>query len=598
MKIRADAYSLTPSSLAVGTVGSYGVPKLECSFSPEWEGLTIKASFYAGDDNYVVILNEAGEVTVPAEIMAAAGEYPFLLSGCRGTTEIRSLAGKLTVLPTLEPAITPPESPTPSEMAQIYDMLEEARDLSESAVSCISEARSAASDAEQGASAANAAANTALNAAERAYIAASRVVTVSRAQIADNGHLMITLSNGSVLDAGVSRGSAVSDVYSGSGGSKHIALGFRPALLFLTKVNAEGLAEGEQLIVSGSGYSSGGVQFVTFNADGFTVRNSGGNGWNIALTAYRYVAFADDAAILSFELSGKLGKPERFTAGNFPRFADDGQLCDGGLSPLDFAPVIRAAAAPTAIASISDAIPNAPAALTLYAPFAFSGVPSVTLPETPTVGSNPAVQVTIGTAASTYHQMGVILRGFRVPAGSVETVTVNGTPLFCDVLHPDGRLTTRVGQKIFDGSESWFASPSTPGLFYTALPAAKIAAVSPCACGHLRGLSGFDAATLAADDRICFIHHVYQRFYCKHTGCADLEEWRAFLAAQKQAGHPLTVLYMLAAPSDSQVTVDELSQIRLSGGRTALRGIGCHFSLSYPADTAKYIERRLLEVTG
>lgn len=597
MKIRVDAYSLTPSAIAVGTVGSYGVPKLECSFSPEWEGLTIKASFYAGDDDYVVLLNDAGEATVPAEIMAEAGEYPFLISGCRGTTEIRSLAGKLTVLPTLEPAVTPPGSPTPSEMAQIFDMLEEAQELSESAVSCISEARAAASDAEQGASAANAAANVARSAAERAYSAASRCVWVSQAEIAENGHLKLTMSGGAVIDAGVCRGSAVSDEYAGNGGVKSVTVGFRPALLFLTKTS-DGCVEGETVVISGSGYLKNGVQLVTLNADGFSARRSGTDGWNTANVTYRYVAFADDPNLLSFELSGKLSKPESCTEGHFPVFTAAGQLRDGGNTAADFAPAVRAVSGPAATRTISDAVAGKPLDMTLYGPPGFAGEPSVTLPLTLATASNPSITQIVGSVTRTFHQMGVTLRAFRVPADSIELLTVNNVPLYSDSLKLDGTLIRRVGCKSFTGSENWSLSSSSPGLFYTSLTDAKIGTVSPCSCGHLRGLAGYDAAEVTSGDDLCFVHHVYQRFYCKRTACTTLEEWRAFLAAQNQAGHPLTVLYVLASPTSSTVEVSELPLIPLTTGRMTFQCSNLFFEMTYAADTTAYIERRLREVSA
>ena len=595
MRIRVDAYSLTPSSLVVGTAGSYGIPKLECSFSPEWEGLSVKASFYAGEEDYVVILNEAGEATVPAEVMAEAGEYPFLISGSRGSDVIVSLAGKLVVLPTLEPAITPPESPTPSEMAQIYDMLEEARERSSDAVDCIAEARASAANADQSAANANRAANSANAAILDAYRAISRLVSVHNVDILDNGHLKVTLTNGETIDAGVCRGSAVSDEYTGNGGSKTVNLGFRPALLFLTKTS-DGCTEGETAVVAGDGYVKSGNQLVELTSNGFTLAQEGSDGWNAASTGYRYVAFADDPAILSFELSGKLNKPASFTSGDLPVFAHTGQLTDSGKKPDDFAGAIVAESGISHSLIIGDAAGGIIRGFTAYGPNVLPGLPSVAMPAQPAVYQDVSFTVTSGSRNSTYRQMGLTLRGFALPQGSTPTITVDGTPLYCDSLRSDGTLNRRVGQKVFTGSENWSLSTTTAGLFYLSVPDMKIAAVNPCRCSHFRALTGYDGSEVASGDNFAFMHHVLARCYFKYTACTTVAEWKAFLAAQNAAGHPLTLLYQLATPSTTTVSVADLQNVQLYPESTTVTANG-FVELEYLADTKRYIDRKIREAT-
>lgn len=127
INIYADSYTLTPSELTIGTRGSYGTSYLDITYSDDWKNLTKKVSFYPDDDTYpdgiVVVVPDGARCRVPDEIMASSGEFPFVVSGEDGADTLVSVTGKIVVLPTRTPSETPISERTPSELSQLYDML-------------------------------------------------------------------------------------------------------------------------------------------------------------------------------------------------------------------------------------------------------------------------------------------------------------------------------------------------------------------------------------------------------------------------------------------------------------------------------------------
>lgn len=127
IKIYADSYTLTPSEVTVGTRGSYGTSYLDITYSDDWKNLTKKVSFFPDDDTYpdgiVVVVPDGARCRVPDEIMASSGEFPFVVSGEDGADTLVSVTGKIVVLPTRTPSETPITERTPSELSQLYDML-------------------------------------------------------------------------------------------------------------------------------------------------------------------------------------------------------------------------------------------------------------------------------------------------------------------------------------------------------------------------------------------------------------------------------------------------------------------------------------------
>lgn len=101
INIQADGYRLTPDWAVIGTEGSYGVSALAFEFDKAWDGLMRRVTFYPADGAPPIeVLVEDGEVSVPAEVLAAAGTAEYVLDGTSDGVRLISLCGRLRVLHT------------------------------------------------------------------------------------------------------------------------------------------------------------------------------------------------------------------------------------------------------------------------------------------------------------------------------------------------------------------------------------------------------------------------------------------------------------------------------------------------------------------
>lgn len=132
MLIKANNYSLSPRRVVAGTRGSYGIETLDFAFSPEWNGLTKRVTFYPVDSSPVSVLYEGEPIKIPAEVMATAGVAQFTLSGLRDGAALISVTGQLDVFDTNDPVNDPALQPTPSELEQVIALMTEAVETAQS----------------------------------------------------------------------------------------------------------------------------------------------------------------------------------------------------------------------------------------------------------------------------------------------------------------------------------------------------------------------------------------------------------------------------------------------------------------------------------
>ena len=133
MEIFVDEYAISPRRFIAGTKGSYGFCTLNLKFSSEWEGLAKRITFYPLDGSGAVYLIISGdEVRIPAEVMRCAGVSKYVISGCMDENVLISVTGEIDVLNSLCPDGEPAEEPTPSQMAQVLSMMQEAIDTAQS----------------------------------------------------------------------------------------------------------------------------------------------------------------------------------------------------------------------------------------------------------------------------------------------------------------------------------------------------------------------------------------------------------------------------------------------------------------------------------
>ncbi len=121
IKIAVNGIWLEPSWAVAGTRGSFGSCRLRFEFSPEWERLQKRVTFFPADGSEpVAILIKNGEVTLPCEVMAAAGSAGFVIDGVGEDGEtLLTEKGELRVVDTVEPGGKEPIERTPSLLEQL-----------------------------------------------------------------------------------------------------------------------------------------------------------------------------------------------------------------------------------------------------------------------------------------------------------------------------------------------------------------------------------------------------------------------------------------------------------------------------------------------
>ena len=102
--IRARGIWLEPSWAVAGTRGSYGSWALKIDFSPEWEGMRRRVTFFPADGMSAVEVSVTnGEAIVPDSVMECAGSACFIIDGERDGERLISERGSLRVIDTARP---------------------------------------------------------------------------------------------------------------------------------------------------------------------------------------------------------------------------------------------------------------------------------------------------------------------------------------------------------------------------------------------------------------------------------------------------------------------------------------------------------------
>ena len=126
MKISANYYSVTPRRFIAGTRGSYGIEKLEISFSEEWNGLTKRVVFYPPASEPVGVMYASGPIDIPMEVMRTRGKTKYAVIGYKDEKKLVTVSGEMDVLGTLDDTEHSALKPTPDEMAQVMEHMQTA----------------------------------------------------------------------------------------------------------------------------------------------------------------------------------------------------------------------------------------------------------------------------------------------------------------------------------------------------------------------------------------------------------------------------------------------------------------------------------------
>ena len=121
INIKADMWRLSPDWAVAGTRGSFGCCVLVFEFSPQWEKLFKRITFFPADkEEGIAVLMSENSVKVPDEVMSCAGTAIFVVDGVGedGMTLVSS-RGELRVVDTAYPGGREPREYTPTEIDQL-----------------------------------------------------------------------------------------------------------------------------------------------------------------------------------------------------------------------------------------------------------------------------------------------------------------------------------------------------------------------------------------------------------------------------------------------------------------------------------------------
>lgn len=104
IKLRADGIWLEPGWAVAGTRGSWGSSVIKIDFSPEWEGMRKRVTFFpANGSDAVEVFVEKDEALIPDEVMGSAGAAFFVIDGELDGRRLISVKGELRVIDTAAP---------------------------------------------------------------------------------------------------------------------------------------------------------------------------------------------------------------------------------------------------------------------------------------------------------------------------------------------------------------------------------------------------------------------------------------------------------------------------------------------------------------
>ena len=185
------------------------------------------------------------------------------------------------------------------------------------------------------------------------------------------------------------------------------------------------------------------------------------------------------------------------------------------------------------------------------------------------------IQLEIGSAATEYEPYRDLGGGTVAPTeplyglpGAEDTVEVSTDG---DVL-----VTRRTAVLELDGTENWVRSPKNNQGYYYRLSVANIFQITTpvlpnIICSHYQ-TENPDAQWAGTDSCISQNNNANMRtevmIYDANYAESDLATWKSYLAAQKTAGTPVTIVYRLAAPETEALTA--ISPIAPQPGRLNL----------------------------
>lgn len=175
----------------------------------------------------------------------------------------------------------------------------------------------------------------------------------------------------------------------------------------------------------------------------------------------------------------------------------------------------------------------------------------------------------------------------------------NGQQWLCDEVDlARGVYVQRVQGLTFDGTESWTLGDYN-GTKYLLLPLSIPGVTSGAAgdmCTHATHTTWCAVSSLKGNDFFVSPH----AFFSPSQGgneYTNADDWKAYLAAQYEAGTPVEILYARATPAETALTDAEVQAFlalhSCKSNTTVLNDAGAHMVLEYAADPKTYIDNKL-----
>lgn len=280
-------------------------------------------------------------------------------------------------------------------------------------------------------------------------------------------------------------------------------------------------------------------------------------------------------------------------------------------SDARYAP-IAAAIRPTVTGetiSVNDSVEWPLQGLTVYGKSTQDGTPT---PETPipivSAGDSGTITVTVSDGAEQSQTLPVStpngLPGIPVTSGGNYT-DADGQQWVCDeVDFASGKYVQRFKMLEFDGTEGWKqAVTSMPGLYrwYLTLDDAKATPhdtlVANIRCTHYKAIPRNDGYYNRATG-IC-VDSVSNLVVYDEANNTNLSNWKSYLAAQKAAGTPVKVVYVLETPVETNIPEETIEAYKSLTTYAPVTNImtdstpAAGLSVRYVADAQKYIDNKL-----
>lgn len=104
INIKVDGIWLEPIWAVAGTRGSWGICVLKVDFSPEWEEMRKRVTFFPADGSDAVeVPIENNEAVIPDEVMEHAGTAEFVIDGEVDGRILVTQKGELRIIDTARP---------------------------------------------------------------------------------------------------------------------------------------------------------------------------------------------------------------------------------------------------------------------------------------------------------------------------------------------------------------------------------------------------------------------------------------------------------------------------------------------------------------